>query len=43
MTDGLLRATAMAPIEDAFTPSKMGFHVVPASMVFQTPPAAAPK
>ena len=34
--------TAMAPIEPAGWPSKMGFQVRPASSVSQTPPSTAP-
>jgi hypothetical protein len=36
-------ATAIAPTEAIGWPSKIGFHVRPASFVFQTPPATAPK
>jgi len=33
---------AMAPIEDEPALSKIGFQVVPAFVVFQTPPEAMP-
>src|SRR5277367_5855376 len=36
-------ATAMAPIEEIFCSSNMGFQDAPASMLFHTPPATPPK
>ena len=43
MTSWFDGATAIAPIEAFGALSKIGFQVAPKSVVFQTPPAAAPK
>ncbi len=43
MTLGSDSATAMLPIEEMGYLSKIGCQVEPASVVFQTPPATAPK
>ena len=42
MMSGLLGATASAPMEPVGWPSKMGYQVRPASVVFQTPPLLTP-
>ena len=43
-TSGLASHTCTAPIEALpICPSVTGFQVVPASVVFQSPPPAAPK
>jgi len=39
---GLLCATASAPMACDVSLSKVGFHVVPPSLDFHTPPEAAP-
>src|SRR6266404_4510027 len=41
-TDGSEGAIAMSPIVDTPSLSKIGSHVVPSSVVFQTPPEAVP-
>jgi hypothetical protein len=41
-TFGSEGATAIAPIDDTGWLSKMGFQCAPASVVFQSPPLAAP-
>src|SRR5260370_36067300 len=41
-TDGSDGAIAMSPIVDTPSLSKIGYHVVPLLVVFQTPPEAAP-
>jgi len=42
MMSGLPGATAMEPIEPVGWSSKIGIHVRPKSVVFQTPPLQTP-
>ena len=42
MTSGRDGATAIAPTDPVGWSSKIGFHVRPASVVFQTPPLVTP-
>ena len=42
MTLGLETETSIAPIEPDGCSSKIGFHVRPKSVVFQTPPLTMP-
>ena len=43
MTFGSEGASVIAPIEATFCESKIGFHVIPPFVVFQTPPPTEPK
>ena len=42
MTSGFDGATAIAPIEATGTASEIGAHIMPPSVVFQTPPPGVP-